>query len=130
MTTYKIVRFFNDDDIANEVMQTGLTLEQAQAHCNNPETSVAGKWFDGYQEEHDELEYTAHGMTFRATAGGSNVEIWFEGDTGYPFSTIGVRNYATGESGVNNSTELIEVAEEWWTENKGDVHKYLENHIG
>ena len=63
MTTYKIVRMYFDGD--NRVIDTGLTLEQAQAHCRDPETSsrnckepanVAhteehGPWFDGYEEE-------------------------------------------------------------------------------
>ena len=50
--TYKIVRFFepqlNHDAM---VITTGLTLEQAQAHCKDPSTRVAGEWFDGYAEE-------------------------------------------------------------------------------
>ena len=46
--TYKIIRFrFNGN---NKVIRTGLTLEQAQAHCENPETSGNG-WFDGYNVE-------------------------------------------------------------------------------
>ena len=46
--TYKIIRFrFNGN---NKVLRTGLTLEQAQAHCENPETSGNG-WFDGYNVE-------------------------------------------------------------------------------
>lgn len=64
--SYKIVRsFFNDEDYSDEVIETGLTLEEAKEHCSDPETSsrtctdpelVAlteerGKWFDGYEEE-------------------------------------------------------------------------------
>jgi hypothetical protein len=64
MTTYKIVRFYRDDDDLNRsVIVSGLTLEQAQAHCNDPETSsdtatssealartrAHGAWFDGYE---------------------------------------------------------------------------------
>jgi len=46
--TYKVIRFrFNGN---NKVIRTGLTLEQAQAHCENPETSGNG-WFDGYNVE-------------------------------------------------------------------------------
>lgn len=49
--TYKVVRFFAGDDIPNRTIKTGLTLEEAQAHCNDPATRVAGEWFDGYEEE-------------------------------------------------------------------------------
>jgi len=46
--TYKIVRFrFNGN---NKVIRTGLTLEQARAHCEKPETSGNG-WFDGFDVE-------------------------------------------------------------------------------
>lgn len=64
MTTYKIIRFFRDSD-RRITVATGLTLAQAQAHCNNPETSSStctnaegkqrtrrsGPWFDGYNAE-------------------------------------------------------------------------------
>lgn len=61
--TYKIVRgFFRG---GRRTIARGLTLEQAQEHCRNPETSsttcrsAAGKrrtrklgpWFDGYERE-------------------------------------------------------------------------------
>ena len=49
MTTYKIVRFYQDDT-PSEVIDTGLSLEAAQAHCNHPTTRGEG-WFDGYVEE-------------------------------------------------------------------------------
>ena len=63
METYKIVRhFFNG---GKRTILTGLSLEQAQAHCGDPETSSStcagatarrrtrerGKWFDGYTAE-------------------------------------------------------------------------------
>jgi hypothetical protein len=32
------------------VIKSGLTLEQAQAHCEDPATSGDG-WFDGYEKE-------------------------------------------------------------------------------
>lgn len=68
MSKYKIVRFYRNQGpggIHNRVVLTGLTLEQAQAHCSNPETSSStatgkwerdhtalfGAWFDGYTEE-------------------------------------------------------------------------------
>lgn len=67
MTTYRIERCFARDDLPREVIVRGLTLEQAQAHCSDPETSsktcttVAGQdrtrrlgpWFDAYYPEAD-----------------------------------------------------------------------------
>ena len=61
---YKVIRIFQDPDIAQEVVATGLTLKQAQKHCQDPETSsttctndaglartrLRGDWFDGYTE--------------------------------------------------------------------------------
>lgn len=61
---YKIVRIYFKSDYPRRTVKSGLTLEQAQAHCNDPETSsstctkAAGKrrtrergpWFDSYQE--------------------------------------------------------------------------------
>lgn len=66
MTTYRIVRFFRDDiDLNRSIVTRGLTKEQAQAHCNDPETSSStatsseavartkahGPWFDGWEED-------------------------------------------------------------------------------
>ena len=59
---YKIVRQFYNG--AKRTIKTGLTLEEAQAHCRDPETSSRtctkaagrkrtrdhGAWFDGYVE--------------------------------------------------------------------------------
>jgi hypothetical protein len=47
---YKIVRMWRDHN-DTRVIKRGLTLEQAQAHCKDPKTSVAGVWFDGYEKE-------------------------------------------------------------------------------
>lgn len=48
MMTYRIVRFrFNGD---NEVVHTGLTLEEAQEWCSSEDTS-GDEWFDGYEKE-------------------------------------------------------------------------------
>lgn len=60
--TYKIVRFYFKG--GSRIIKRGLTLEQAQEHCSNPETSSRGTsnrariitrrhgiWFDGYKEE-------------------------------------------------------------------------------
>jgi hypothetical protein len=64
ITTYKIVRLFKNSD-ARRTMKTGLSLEQAQTHCRDRETSSStatgktqtaltrrsGPWFDAYEEE-------------------------------------------------------------------------------
>jgi hypothetical protein len=61
---YKIVRFYRADGVPRRTIRTGLTLEEAQAHCRDPETSSStcttsagkartkrlGPWFDGYEE--------------------------------------------------------------------------------
>lgn len=62
--TYEIVRFHSKGD--KVVMRQGLTLEEAQEHCTDPETNsktAKGRearewtrehgepWFDGYREE-------------------------------------------------------------------------------
>lgn len=61
--SYKIVRMYFKG--GRRTIATGITLEQAQAHCRDPETSsstckkshnvrrtrVMGPWFDGYEEE-------------------------------------------------------------------------------
>ena len=44
--TYKIIRFFQDER-ESQTIKKGLTLEQAQKHCQDPKTSGNG-WFDGY----------------------------------------------------------------------------------
>lgn len=60
---YKVVRYFYDGH-PKRTIKTGLTLEEAQAHCKDPETSsktatsakakrytrTHGEWFDGYEE--------------------------------------------------------------------------------
>lgn len=66
MTTYKILRYFRDDPELNRTLiARGLTLEEAQEHCSDPETSSStctlpervalteahGAWFDGYDAE-------------------------------------------------------------------------------
>jgi arginine deiminase len=63
--TYKIVRMYFNRDYKTQIIAKGLTLEKAQEHCRNPETSSStatrpaavrrtetrGPWFDGYEEE-------------------------------------------------------------------------------
>jgi len=60
MDKYKIVRFYapsrtaTSDHTRNKrsrTIKTGLTLEQAQAHCNDPKTRKDGVYFDGYTKE-------------------------------------------------------------------------------
>lgn len=59
---YKIIRFYFKG--GKRVIKRGLTLEEAQRHCEDPETSSStcklpqnrrrtsqqGAWFDGYDE--------------------------------------------------------------------------------
>jgi hypothetical protein len=65
MTTYKVQRLFFRTYKRPRLIKSGLTLEQAQAHCSDPETSSStckraanvrrtrtfGPWFDSYTEE-------------------------------------------------------------------------------
>jgi hypothetical protein len=46
--TYEIVRFRFKEE--NEVLATGVTLEEAQEHCEREDTHGDG-WFDGYRAE-------------------------------------------------------------------------------
>jgi hypothetical protein len=64
MDTYKILRCYAEGH-PKEIIATGLTLEEAQEHCNNPETSSRtckssegkrrtrqkGEWFDAFYAE-------------------------------------------------------------------------------
>ncbi len=68
--TYKIVRGYLHGP--SRTIKVGLTLEQAQAHCRDPETSsrtctkYAGKlrtrrtgpWFDGFEMERATISFT------------------------------------------------------------------------
>jgi hypothetical protein len=57
---YRIIRFYKSGKRKPRTIKTGLTLQEAQAHCNDPETSSStatkadyhtlrrGPWFDGY----------------------------------------------------------------------------------
>lgn len=63
--SFRIVRRYLDENYAPHTVRRGLTLEEAQAHCRNPETSSStakhtraaritaerGPWFDGYEED-------------------------------------------------------------------------------
>lgn len=62
--SYRIVRMFFRDNVRNRTIKKVRTLEEAQAHCSDPETSSStctgargiartkkyGPWFDGYEE--------------------------------------------------------------------------------
>jgi len=64
MSTYKIIRHYYRD-YGKRTVKSGLTLEEAQAHCRDSETSSStatsarakrrteqrGPWFDGYTKE-------------------------------------------------------------------------------
>lgn len=49
--SYKIVRFYRDNNKRTRTTHTGLTLDEAQEHCNDPSTRKEGVWFDGYSSE-------------------------------------------------------------------------------
>jgi hypothetical protein len=62
---YRVIRYYRDRWPNQRTIACGLTLEEAQAHCNDPETSSStatgkvarartrrvGAWFDGYRSE-------------------------------------------------------------------------------
>ena len=62
--SYSIVRMYRDKTHLNHIVRNVRTLEEAQEHCRDPETSsstcttpvglellkLRGPWFDGYQE--------------------------------------------------------------------------------
>jgi hypothetical protein len=65
MRTYKVQRLYFRDSSKRRTIKTRLSLEEAQAHCSDPETSAStckkaanmrhtalhGLWFDSYTEE-------------------------------------------------------------------------------
>lgn len=57
-TTYQIIRFHFDEDHPDhrKVIDTGLTLAEAQEHCRSDDTrggstADGSAWFDGYEQE-------------------------------------------------------------------------------
>jgi hypothetical protein len=62
---YRVVRFYMDRPGKKRTIKKGLTLEEARAHCRDPETSSStckgrvglrrkrnlGPWFDGYDND-------------------------------------------------------------------------------
>ena len=67
MDTYKIIRQFQNRESSE--IEWGLSLEEAQLHCSNPETSSCtttrrsdltrqyGHWFDRYEKEGNIMQY-------------------------------------------------------------------------
>lgn len=57
MDTYNIIRFHRDESHPwhHMVVRESLTLEEAQAWCQRPDTSERDEqgvvWFDGYERE-------------------------------------------------------------------------------
>lgn len=63
--SYKIIRCHRENKAVSnlnneltEIIETGLTLEEAQDHCSRDDTSEKDEngdvvWFDGYTEEYD-----------------------------------------------------------------------------
>lgn len=63
MDLYKIVRMYRDNPHFNRTVLSGITLQHAQRHCRDKETSAStatskearartaarGPWFDGYE---------------------------------------------------------------------------------
>lgn len=63
--SYRIIRFYQREDKANETVKRGLTREEAKAHCRSPlassktnntsegraRTIAHGDWFEGFEEE-------------------------------------------------------------------------------
>ena len=71
---YKIVRSYLHG--GKRTIRRGLTLELAQAHCRDPETSSrtcttakakartrrVGQWFDGYEEDRTAARFASLGI--------------------------------------------------------------------
>ena len=52
MTTYKITKMYAPHiNKPNKTIMTGLSLEEAREHCQDPKTKKEGEWFDGYDKE-------------------------------------------------------------------------------
>ena len=77
MDIYYVIRLYENDDIPNEIIKTGLSLEEAQAHCNDPETSAStatsleaimrtrnfGLWFDAYDLAKSPKDFSLFGKS-------------------------------------------------------------------
>jgi hypothetical protein len=53
--TYRIIRFYAQAGKEKDIINTGLTLEEAEAHCDRDDTHGPG-WFDGREKENKTLE--------------------------------------------------------------------------
>jgi len=65
MTLHLVVRIYRDHPSKRDIIKTDLSLEEAQAHCQDPETTSSkctnaaglertakwGPWFDCYEEQ-------------------------------------------------------------------------------
>lgn len=49
MDTYNIVRFYADENTPEVIVQSGVSLAEAKAHCRSDESGEAGVWFDGFR---------------------------------------------------------------------------------
>lgn len=63
--TYRIIRLYGPRPVRRRILKRGLTLEQAQRYCSDPETSSSTStnpkvrrkheagycWFDGFEKE-------------------------------------------------------------------------------
>jgi len=49
--SYAIYRYFAKEGRQPKFIKGGLTLNQAQDHCNREDTHKEGVWFEGYTEE-------------------------------------------------------------------------------
>lgn len=60
MALYNIIRFYKvtSHPYHKRIIDTGLTLEQAKEHCNDPSTCEDGVYFDGFvkMDIEDELD--------------------------------------------------------------------------
>lgn len=57
MKTYKIIRFYQDMNHSDhgKIIKKGLTLQEAQEHCQRGDTQKPFVWFDGYTEEGNKI---------------------------------------------------------------------------
>jgi len=58
LTQYRIIRFYSPSDgRPNRVIKTVNSLEEAQAHTNDPRTRKEGVYFDGYMKIEEKRHY-------------------------------------------------------------------------